>query len=53
MYITGRVAGVATQVLLELRVAVGAQGLDASFKSDRPELASFVFEAVSQVLTGA
>lgn len=49
---TGRAPGPAgpTQLLLELRLTRGAPGVDAAFKSARPELAPLVFEAVEKAL---
>mmetsp|Transcript_32785 Transcript_32785/g.83205 ORF Transcript_32785/g.83205 Transcript_32785/m.83205 type:complete len:911 (-) Transcript_32785:492-3224(-) len=52
LYVTGRVAGAAgAQIMLELRVVEGQQGVDASFKSEKQELAQLAFEAVTHVLT--
>lgn len=52
LYVTGRAPGPAgpTQLLLELRLTRGAPGVDAAFKSARPELAPLVFEAVEKAL---
>lgn len=49
---TGRAPGPSgpAQLLLELRFTRGAPGVDAAFKSARPELAPLVFEAVAQAL---
>lgn len=51
LYITGRVTGAAGgQIMLELRVVEGQQGIDASFKSEKQDLAAVAFEAVTAVL---
>ena len=36
--------------MMELRLVAGQQGVDASFKSERPDLAAMAFECVAQVL---
>jgi hypothetical protein len=54
--VTGRVPGAAgappTQLLLELRFTLGAPGVDAAYKSARPDLAPLVFDAVARALKG-
>ncbi len=51
LYITGRVTGPAgAQIMLELRIVPGQQGVDASFKSERADLAPLAFDAVAAVL---
>ena len=50
LYLTGRVAGVNTQILLEIRLMPSVPGLDVSFKSERADLATLAFEAVAQIL---
>lgn len=49
LYVTGRVFHSA-QVLLELRLVRGMPGVDASFKSEKQDLASAVFGAVRSSL---
>lgn len=51
LYVTGRVFP-ATQVLLELRLLRGSPGVDASFKSERPELAEPAMDVVRAALGG-
>jgi hypothetical protein len=54
LYVTGRVTGPAGgQIMLELRIVPGAAGVDASFKSEKTELAGLAFDAVSAVLQAA
>jgi hypothetical protein len=48
--LTGKVGGINTQVLVEIRLTVGVPGLDVSFKSERTDLATMTFEAVAQIL---
>ena len=50
LYLTGRVAGINTQILLEIRLMPSVPGVDVSFKSERPDLATLAFEAVAQIL---
>ena len=50
LYLTGRVAGVNTQILLEIRLMPSVPGLDVSFKSERADLATLAFDAVAQIL---
>lgn len=50
LYLTARVAGVAAQILLEIRLTPGHPGVDVSFKSERADLASMVFDAVAEIL---
>ncbi len=36
--------------MLELRIVVGQAGIDASFKSEKSDLAAMAFELAAQVL---
>mmetsp|Transcript_8122 Transcript_8122/g.21661 ORF Transcript_8122/g.21661 Transcript_8122/m.21661 type:complete len:927 (-) Transcript_8122:280-3060(-) len=52
LYLTGRVAGPGgAQVMLELRLVPGQPGIDASFKSEKADLAQMAFAAVQAVLS--
>lgn len=49
LYITGKATGFA-QVLLELRFLPGTPGVEATFKSERSDLARMAFDAITQAL---
>ncbi len=49
LYVTGRTIN-GVQLLLELRFLRGQPGIDASFKSERVDLAAMAFDAVSAAL---
>ncbi|KAF5830402.1 adaptin N terminal region-domain-containing protein [Dunaliella salina] len=52
LYLTGRVAGPGgAQIMLELRLVPGQPGIDASFKSEKADLAQMAFAAVQAVLS--
>jgi hypothetical protein len=51
LYVTGRVQGPAgAQIMLELRMIPGQPGIDASFKSEKDDLAQLAFQAVISIL---
>lgn len=50
LYITGRASNLG-QLLLELRFVRGTPGIDASFKSERQDLAEAVFDVVQRCLS--
>ncbi len=50
LYVTGKVLGINAQILLEIRLQAGHPGADVSFKSERADLATFVFDGVAQIL---
>ncbi len=49
LYITAKAGGVA-QLLMELRFTPGVPGVDAAFKSERPDMAPLAFEMLGSLL---